>query len=106
MSFTITYDEIIANLSTKNLIDIIDCDNSYYKTLAIRLILERCDGMLGKLRKKCPGASKFLNETNHIENDYVFQLNPAKFFIIPDVYYSDIEAFINEHKNEILGTIN
>ena len=73
----------------------------YFRILAIRLIFERSDGLLSKLRKEKPGACKFLNETNHIENDYVFQLNPQKFFSIPDVYVTQLQDFIDSHYSEL-----
>ena len=54
-----------------------------------------------KLRREHPEACKFLNETNHIENDYVFQLNPEKFFSIPEVYVQEISEFLNTHRDEL-----
>ena len=53
------------------------------------------------LRREHPEACKFLNETNHIENDYVFQLNPEKFYSIPGVCVQEIHDFINAHKEEL-----
>ena len=53
------------------------------------------------LRREHPEACKFLNETNHIENDYVFQLDPEKFYSIPKIYVQEISYFINAHKEEL-----
>lgn len=54
--------------------------------------------MLQQLKKEYPAACKFLNETNHIENDYVLQLNPEKYFAIPEVYVNQIRDFIDKHE--------
>lgn len=71
-----------------------ESSNIYYKILAIRLIFERKNTLLQQLKKEYPAACKFLNETNHIENDYIFQLNPEKYFSIPKVYIDEIHDFI------------
>ncbi|MBO5167291.1 MAG: hypothetical protein J6B90_11930 [Lachnospiraceae bacterium] len=64
------------------------------KVIAIRLLFERHDGLLTKLRKKYPAACKFVNETNHVENDYIFQLNPTKYFGVPECYLRQLEMFL------------
>lgn len=72
----------------------------YYKTaepyeqmLFARFLFERKNS-LTQLRRKYPALCKFLNETNHIENDYVFQLDPRKFLKIPQCYQSQLDDFI------------
>ena len=55
------------------------------------------------LRREHPEACKFLNETNHIENDYVFQLDPEKSYSIPEVYVQELRDFINAHKTELFA---
>ena len=96
-----SYEQYMSELGTDYLIGELDNDSIYFRILAIRLLFERCDGFMSKLRKEFPEACKFLNETNHIENDYVFQLNPEKFFSIPEVYVQDIKEFLNAHKSEL-----
>lgn len=39
---------------------------------------------------------KFINETYHIENDYIFQLNPIEFNTIPDYIIRECDAKIAE----------
>lgn len=96
------YDAIINELSVNNLIQMLDNSGTYEKVLSIRLLFERKEGMLSLLKKKYPDACKFINETNHIENDYVFQLNPFKFFDIPQYYIEQIKKFINEEKKSFM----
>lgn len=98
-----TYETMLREINTNYLIDELEGDNVYYKILAIRLLFERSEGLMKKLRREHPEACKFLNETNHIENDYVFQLDPEKFFSIPNVYVLEIRDFLKSHKKELEG---
>ena len=68
----------------------------YLKVIAIRLLFEKNGNLLSGLRKKYPAACKFVNETNHVENDYIFQLNPIKFFGIPKCYLEQLENFLKD----------
>ncbi len=95
------YERMLNEINTSYLIDELEGNNVYYKILAIRLLFERSEGLMKKLRREHPEACKFLNETNHIENDYVFQLDPEKFFSIPDVYVLEIRDFLQSHKDEL-----
>lgn len=90
------YDELIRELSDENLKQQIDEGDSYHKVLAFRLLLERHEEIFKDLRKNEPGTYKFINETNHIENDYVFQLNPLEFYSIPELYLVKLRQAI-EH---------
>ncbi len=98
-----SYEKLLNEVSTQSLLMELQNDNNnvYFKILAIRLLFERGDGMMSKLRKGHPEACKFLNETNHIENDYVFQLDPEKFYSIPEIYVREIRDFITAHKVEL-----
>jgi len=97
-----SYDDIIMELSTTNLLQIIIGEGeTYEKIIAIRLLFERQENLMFLLRRKYPSACKFLNETNHVENDYIFQLDPRKFFSIPEYYLKAIKSFIGEEKNRI-----
>lgn len=95
-----SYEELCSKIQTSYLLQQVKVNNVYQKILAIRLLMERNEKLRSKLRKTHPEVSKFLNETNHIENDYVFQLNPEKFFTIPKMYLRVIDAFIEQHKND------
>lgn len=85
------------------LVDAISSHDLYHRIISIRLLFERVDGALSLLRKEFPAACKFVNETNHIENDYIFQLDPRKYFSIPGLYLNQIESFILERKRMILA---
>lgn len=96
-----TYDELVELVDSKRLYDLINDSDKYEQILATRLLFERYKGMLAKLRKKYPATCKFVNETNHVENDYVFQLNPLKYFEIPELYLKEIEEFLENQKSVI-----
>lgn len=96
-----TYNDILETVSTKKLFGALESGNQYEKTITVRLLFERYKGLLSKLKKKYPAACKFVNETNHIENDYIFQLDPLEFFQIPDYYLQEIEEFLKEEKRAI-----
>lgn len=91
----ITYEDITSELSKEKLMQLINGNDAYSKIIAIRLLFERYNGLLSGLRKKYPAACKFVNETNHIENDYIFQLNPFKFYEIPEIYLAELKDFIS-----------
>lgn len=97
-----SYDDIIEVVNSEKLFDALAASDNYEKTVTVRLLFERYEGLLAKLKKKYPAACKFVNETNHIENDYIFQLNPFKFFQIPQFYLSELEAFLEDEKDTIM----
>ena len=96
-----SYSKFLQEISTQHLLGELENDNVYFRILVIRLLFERGEGLMTTLRREHPEACKFLNETNHIENDYVFQLNPEKFYSIPEVYVQEIRDFISTHREEI-----
>ena len=96
-----SYSKLLQEVSTQSLLGELENDNLYFRILVIRLLFERCEGFMTMLRREHPEACKFLNETNHIENDYVFQLDPEKFYSIPKIYVQEISYFINAHKEEL-----
>lgn len=98
-----TYEDLIAATNTTTLISALTEDDLYYRIISVRLLFERVDGSLSLLRKKYPAACKFVNETNHIENDYIFQLDPRKYFSIPDYYLNQIKNFVQENSEMLLS---
>lgn len=96
-----TYEKLLKEIDTSSLLEELQNENIYFRILVIRLLFERAEGLMSKLRRQHPEACKFLNETNHIENDYVFQLDPEKFYSIPEVYVKEIGEFIKKHHDEL-----
>lgn len=101
----LSYDDIINELSNEKLVELStkteEAREIYNKVISIKLLFERNGNLLKKLRKEYPEVCKFVNETNHIENDYIFQLDPFKFYDIPKAYMDEINAFLQGHISEI-----
>lgn len=92
-----SYSELIEALADDVLIRLIEFGNQYEKIIAIRLLFERNDSEFKTLRRMYPAACKYINETNHIENDYIFQLDPREYFSIPEVYINELDDFISKN---------
>lgn len=93
---TFTYDDLLLMVSDEQLKHEIGNGNDYSKVIAFRLLFERHEDAFKRLRIKEPATYKYINETNHIENDYVFQLDPMKFYSIPTYYLQKLTEAINE----------
>ena len=61
------------------------CENGYEKLQVFRLL---------SLNIKNPVIKKFINETYHIENEFICQLDPAKFDIIPEYVIYECDKFV------------
>lgn len=66
------------------------CDCNYEKLQIFRIIFDGLD--LNDVVKK------FINETYHIENDYIFQLDPNKYNTIPQYIIEKCNDQINSYK--------
>lgn len=65
------------------------CENNYEKLQIYRIINEGKDISDDIIKK-------FMNETFHIENDYLFQLNPCEYEIIPDYIIEECNQNISK----------
>lgn len=88
------YGDVLTELTDSKLQDLINIGDDYSKVIAFRLLFERNEELFRKLRKLYPASYKFINETNHIENDYVFQLDPLKYYSIPEYYLNELKLCI------------
>ena len=88
---TFDYSTILAKLNNESLIlslyKTVSCN---YEKLQIFRVLNH-----GTAGTPNPVIAKFINETFHIENEYIMQINPCKYEVVPD--------FIIEECDEILG---
>jgi len=91
---TFDYDNYLEELSNDNLVTLYNGSKEYEKVLVARLLLERKDGALLSLKREQPALYKYVNETNHIENDFIFQLDPEKFYCIPSYFLKKLDEFI------------
>ena len=97
-----SYSTLIQDLNNESLIQYAESEDPYLKIISFRLLFERHEGLLKQLRREFPSACKYINETNHIENDYIFQLDPRVYYSIPEVYLMQLHAFTNNHNGELI----
>ena len=64
-----------------------DCENSYEKLQLFRLIGVDIDSSV---------IRKFINETYHIENEFICQLDPAQFDLIPEYVIDECNKCLEE----------
>lgn len=91
-----SYHDWLEQVTDEKLKAEIASESEYAKIIAFRLLFERHSEVFKTLRSQEPGTYKFMNETNHIENDYVFQLDPMKFYSIPEYYLDKLTCAIKE----------
>lgn len=81
-------------IDDKKMIDIYNsCNNNYEKLQIYRIINDGKDVNDDIIKK-------FMNETFHIENDYLFQLNPCEYEIIPEYIIEQCNKNIIEISKE------
>ncbi|MNG40191.1 hypothetical protein D3C84_1286670 [compost metagenome] len=62
------------------------CGNNYEKLHVYRIISEGAD--------HADVVLKFINQTFHIENDYIYQLNPAKYQTVPQYVIDECDQYV------------
>jgi ABC-type Mn2+/Zn2+ transport system ATPase subunit len=80
-----TLSQISEHNNLKNLYD--NCSNGYEKLQIFRLFDVVVDNSV---------IRKFINETYHIENEFICQLNPAQFDIIPEYVIHECDKYLLE----------
>lgn len=65
------------------------CSNNYEKLHIYRIISEGNSGA-----DHADIVLKFINQAFHIENDYIYQLNPAKYQTVPQYVIEECDQYI------------
>ena len=73
--------------------------------LILRAYIERDEEARERLRKTNDVLRKYVDETNHIENDYLYSLDVRKFNIVPDYFINEANTFV-ENENVMLNLDN
>jgi hypothetical protein len=76
--------------------------SSYVKMLILRAFTEQEPDAKKRLCSKNDVLRKYIDETYHIENDYIYSLDVRRFNIVPDNYVSDADEFVKEEM-KLLG---
>lgn len=90
------YDNLLEICNPENLIrGYSDLNNSTYeKLLILRFYVERDEAARDRLKKYNDVLRKYVDETFHIENDYLYSLDVRKFDIVPEEYFIYAEQFV------------
>lgn len=77
-------------LNSSILVDLYkSCGNNYEKLHIYRMI---CEG--GNGGEHTDVVLKFINQVFHIENDYIYQLNPAKYQTVPQYVIDECDRYV------------
>lgn len=68
--------------------------SAYIKMLILRAYTEQNAEARERLRKYNDVLRKYVDETYHIENDYLYSLDVRRFNIVPDNYIADAERYV------------
>ncbi len=90
------YENLLEECSSQNLIKVYDDSNitTYEKLLILRFYVEREEAARDRLRRFKDVLRKYVDETFHIENDYIYSLDVRKFDIVPEEYTAFAKEFI------------
>ncbi|NOR49077.1 MAG: hypothetical protein GQ533_13730 [Methanosarcinaceae archaeon] len=65
-------------------------DNNYEKLHIYRIFFNSKDATESSVIRK------FINEAFHVENDYIYQLNPRKYQMVPQFVIDECDKAIND----------
>lgn len=72
--------------------------SAYIKMLILRAYTEQDTEARERLRKTNDVLRKYIDETYHIENDYLYSLDVRRFNIVPDNYIIDADSFVSSEE--------
>lgn len=64
--------------------------------LILRAYTEQDEAARARLRSTNDVLRKYVDETYHIENDYIYSLDVRRFNIVPENYIVDADRFVSE----------
>jgi len=93
------YNHILSQFTPQCLMDRYSNEQSaYIKMLILRAYTEQNGEARERLRQTNDVLRKYVDETYHIENDYLYSLDVRRFNIVPDHYITDAERFVANEK--------
>ena len=76
--------------------------SAYIKMLILRAYTEQDAKARERLRRYNDVLLKYVDETYHIENDYLYSLDVRRFNIVPDNYIVDAERYVTNERAILL----
>jgi hypothetical protein len=89
----------LSSITPQNLLNRYSNEKSaYIKMLMLRAYTEQNREARDRLRNKNDVLRKYVDETYHIENDYIYSLDVRRFNIVPENYIADADKYIADEK--------
>ena len=96
------YSDVLTQSTPQRLIERYELESSaYMKMLILRAYTEQDSEARERLRKCNDVLRKYVDETFHIENDYLYSLDVRRFNIVPDNYIRDAGRYVAEEKSRL-----
>jgi hypothetical protein len=93
------YSAILSECTPNALLDRYSTERSaYIKMLILRTYTEQDAKARERLHNANDVLRKYIDETYHIENDYLYSLDVRRFNIVPDYYIEDANKFVTKEK--------
>ena len=93
------YTTVLAQCTSQCLMERYATETSaYIKMLILRAYTEQDSEARERLRKYNDVLRKYVDETYHIENDYLYSLDVRRFNIVPDNYIADAERYVADER--------
>lgn len=93
------YNSVLEQCTPENLMErYANEESSYIKMLILRTYTEQDGEARDRLRQTNDVLRKYVDETYHIENDYLYSLDVRRFNIVPDHYMIDAERYVANEK--------
>jgi len=97
------YATVFAQCTPQLLMERYEAETSaYIKMLILRAYTEQDSEARDRLRKYNDVLRKYVDETYHIENDYLYSLDVRHFNIVPDNYIEDAERYVADERLRFL----
>lgn len=87
---------LLARLSVERLHAMFNEAEAGYERLQIARMLIELDNGAGSPGKVPEALMKFINESYHVENEYLFQLNPREFDAVPEHVLTTCEELVSD----------
>lgn len=97
------YDSVLEQCKPENLMERYTNEaSSYIKMLILRTYTEQDGEARDRLRQTNDVLRKYVDETYHIENDYLYSLDVRRFNIVPEHYMTYAERFVANEKSRFV----
>lgn len=77
--------------------------NNFFRLLILRAYTERNTDARNRMKKQDDVLRKYVDETYHIENDYLYSLDMRVFDIVPQHYSKNSDSFVALEKAYLEG---